>query len=104
MIELLRREQIAVVGDGNGGHSAARRFIHQFLDIAGAVEKAVVRVQVQMNETRSSHAESIVVGEMQIFQRRRTRPKLLTEAVGYRRPRFFGFPGAARVRLVFLWS
>ena len=56
MVELLGREQIAMIGDGYGRHAAARRFAHQFLNVAGAVEQAVVRVQMQVNEARSAHA------------------------------------------------
>ncbi len=50
--EILRGEKIPVVGDGNGGHSPPRRFVRQLLDFAGAVQKTVIRVQMQMDETR----------------------------------------------------
>ena len=44
VIEMLGGKQIAVVGDGHGGHMAPRGFAHQFTNFAGAVEKAVVGV------------------------------------------------------------
>jgi hypothetical protein len=61
MIELLGGEQIPVIGDSDRGHAATGRLGDQFLDITGAIEQAVVGVQVQVNETRSTHAALIVV-------------------------------------------
>ena len=68
VIELLGGKQIAVVGDGHGGHAAPRGFVDQFGNVAGAVEKTVVGVQMQMNEARGFHAALIVVRASEIFQ------------------------------------
>ena len=54
MIEIRGGEKIAVVGDGHRGHAPPRRFGRQFADFAGAVQKTIVRVQMQMYEVRRS--------------------------------------------------
>ena len=59
VVELLGREEIAVVGDSHGGHAAPRRLVHEFLNPAGAVQQAVIGVQMQMNESRSRHVGSL---------------------------------------------
>src|SRR5208282_3350027 len=56
LIKLGGGEKIAVIGDGDGGHSAAGGFGDEVGDAAGAVEKTVVGVQVQVNERGSFHA------------------------------------------------
>ena len=56
VVELLRGKKIAVIGDGHGGHLAARRFVDDLFNVASAVEKTVIGVQMQMNESRSFHA------------------------------------------------
>ena len=56
VIEMLGGKQIAVVGDGHGGHAATSRLVNQFRDVAGAVEKAVVGMQMQMYEARRFHS------------------------------------------------
>ena len=73
VIEMLGGKQIAVIGDGHGGHAAPGRFVHQFGDVASAVEKTVIGVQMQMDEARSFHAALIVVCASEIFQARKTR-------------------------------
>ena len=60
VIKIRGGEKIAVVGDGDGGHAAARGFGGQFADFAGAVEKRVVRVQMKVNEVRGIHAKFIL--------------------------------------------
>ena len=50
VVEIRGGEKIAVIRHRDGGHSAARGFGGQLADFAGAVEKRVVRVKVQMNE------------------------------------------------------
>ena len=45
-----------MIGDGHRRHSPARRFIDKFFEVARAVQKAVVGVQMQVNETGSFHA------------------------------------------------
>ena len=50
MIKIRGGEKIAVVRHGDRGHPAARGFGGQFADFAGAVEKRVIRVQMQMYE------------------------------------------------------
>ena len=52
---MLGGKEVAVIGDGDGGHAAAGRFVNQFRDVASAVEKTVIGVQMQMDETRSCH-------------------------------------------------
>src|SRR5580700_3992754 len=49
-------EEISVIGDGDGGHAAARGFIDEFADIAGPVEQRKIGVQMKMYEVRVSHA------------------------------------------------
>ena len=55
VIEIRGRKKIAVIGDGHRGHAAARGFLGEFADFAGAVEKGVIRVQMQMYEIWGSH-------------------------------------------------
>jgi hypothetical protein len=45
-----------MVGDGNGGHSAARGFVDEFADIAGPVQQREISMQMEMYEVRLSHA------------------------------------------------
>ncbi len=45
-----------MIRDGHGGHFAARRFVDNFFEVAGSVQKTVVRVQMQVNESRGFHA------------------------------------------------
>ena len=54
MIEICGGEKISVVGHRHRGHAPARRFGRQFADFAGAVQKRVIRVQMQMYEIRGS--------------------------------------------------
>jgi hypothetical protein len=42
--------QIAMIGEGQGGHSQLRRAVHQPVYAAGSVEQAVVAVNVKMDE------------------------------------------------------
>src|SRR5713226_5102453 len=53
-----RGEQVAVVGDGHGGHAAARSLIYDRSDVTGAVQKTVVSVQMEMDKIRSVHSGS----------------------------------------------
>ena len=46
VVEMLGGKEIAVIGDGDGGHAAAGRFVNQFGDVASAVEKTVIGVQM----------------------------------------------------------
>ena len=50
LIEIRRGKQVAVVGHGDGGHSAPRGFGGQLADFASAIEKRVIRVEMKMNE------------------------------------------------------
>ena len=52
-------EKIAMIGDGHREHAAPRRLTHQFRDVAGAVQQAVIGMQMKMNEARYSHAASL---------------------------------------------
>src|SRR5260370_41778322 len=55
VVEVFGGKKIAVIGDGHGGHAAAGRLVYQFRDVAGAVEKTIVGVQVKMYKTRCRH-------------------------------------------------
>ena len=46
VVEMLGGKEIAVIGDGHGGHAAAGGFVNQFRDVASAVEKTVIGVQM----------------------------------------------------------
>ena len=48
-------EKIAVVGDRHGGHLLARGLVEKFGGFARTVEKAVVRMNVEMNKLRIAH-------------------------------------------------
>ena len=50
VIKVRSRKKIAVVGDGNGRHPAPRGFRSQFADFASAIEKRVIRVEMEVNE------------------------------------------------------
>jgi hypothetical protein len=45
-------KKIAVIGDGDRGHSAPRGLGRQFTDLAGAIEKRVVCVHMEMDKFR----------------------------------------------------
>ena len=46
VVEMLGGKEVAVIGDGDGGHAAAGGFVNQFGDVASAVEKTVIGVQM----------------------------------------------------------
>ena len=56
VVERLRREQIAVIGDGDGRHLPARCFVDDFFEIARSIQKTVIRMQMQVNESGGFHA------------------------------------------------
>jgi hypothetical protein len=56
VIEIGSGEQISMVGDGNGGHSAARGFVDEFADIAGPIQQREIGMQMEMYKVRLSHA------------------------------------------------
>ena len=53
--EIGSSKEIAVIGDGYGGHLLAGRFIQKLGRFAGSVEQAVIGVNVKMNELRLAH-------------------------------------------------
>ena len=57
IVECHRAEDVAVVGDGHGGHVEFLDAPDQALDFAGAVEQGVVGVKMEMNELRLRHSE-----------------------------------------------
>jgi hypothetical protein len=67
-MEVLGGKKIAMIGDGHGGHATVGRFVYQFRDVAGAVEKTVIGVQVKMDKTLSRHRLFILVAVGQLFQ------------------------------------
>ena len=50
VVELDRAVEIAVVGKGEGGHAEFHGPVHEPVDAAGAIEEAVVAVDVEMDE------------------------------------------------------
>jgi len=46
VVEMLGGEEVAVIGDGYRGHAPAGGFVNQFRDVASAVEKTVIGVQM----------------------------------------------------------
>ncbi len=56
VVERFRRKQIAVIGDGDRRHLPARRFIDNLFEVARSIQQAVIRVQMQVNESGSFHA------------------------------------------------
>jgi hypothetical protein len=43
---MLGGKEVSVIGDGYGGHAPAGGFVNQFRDVASAVEKTVIGVQM----------------------------------------------------------
>ena len=60
VIEIRGGEKIAMIGDGYSRHPAAGSLGCQFADLAGTVEKRIIRVEMKMNEVRRSHAKTIL--------------------------------------------
>jgi hypothetical protein len=52
MIEILGDEKVAVIRHSHGGHGAPGGLFRKLLDLTGAIEKAVIGVQMQMYESR----------------------------------------------------
>jgi hypothetical protein len=48
-------EKVAMIGDGHGRHFLTRCFVEEFRDFTGAVQEAVVGVDMQVNELRIPH-------------------------------------------------
>jgi len=48
-------KEIAMVGDGHGGHLLAGRFIQKLGGFASPIEQAVIGVNVKVNELRLAH-------------------------------------------------
>ncbi len=53
--EIGSSKEIAVIGDGYGGHLLAGRFIQELGGLASPVEQTVIGVNVKMNELRLTH-------------------------------------------------
>ena len=56
-VKLDRPEEVAVVRDRHRSMLQLRRAVHEPRNLAGAVEQAVIRVKVKMNEVRGSHPD-----------------------------------------------
>jgi hypothetical protein len=56
VIEIGRGKKISVVGNRDGGHSAAGGFVDEFADIAGPVQQREIGMQMEMDKVRLSHA------------------------------------------------
>ncbi len=56
VVERFRRKKISVIGDGHGRHFPARCFVDDLFEVAGSIQQAVIRVQMQVNESGSFHA------------------------------------------------
>ena len=48
-------EKIAMIGDGYGGHFLPGGLVEELRGFARAIEKAVIRVDMQMNKLRIGH-------------------------------------------------
>ena len=59
VVELLRGEQIAMIGNRHRRHALSHRLSYQRGDFAGAVEKTVIGVNVKMSEARFFHVASL---------------------------------------------
>jgi hypothetical protein len=46
-----------VIGDGYGRHLPPRGLVNDLFEVAGSIQQAVIRVQVQVNESGGFHAE-----------------------------------------------
>src|SRR5206468_9487162 len=53
--EVCSGEEIAVIGDGHGGHLLARGFVEKLTGFARAVKQAEVRMNVKMNKLGIAH-------------------------------------------------
>ena len=50
VVEALEREEVAVVGDGEGRHAELARLLHERHDLAQPVKKRIGRVEMEMDE------------------------------------------------------
>jgi hypothetical protein len=57
--EISSGKQVAMVGDGHGGHFLPGRFVEKFGSFARAVKKTVISVNVQVNKLRVCHGASL---------------------------------------------
>ncbi len=57
VIERFRGKQVSVIGDGHRRHLPPRCFIDDLFEVARAIQQTVIRVQMQVNESGSFHAE-----------------------------------------------
>ncbi len=53
--EIRSGKEIAMIGDGHGGHFLAGRFIQKLGGFASPIEQAVIGVNVKMNELQLPH-------------------------------------------------
>jgi len=56
-VELHGAEHVAMIGDGQRRHPTLLGALHQIADLDGAIEKAVLAVEMQMYETGVFHKE-----------------------------------------------
>jgi hypothetical protein len=67
VMKVLGGKKIAVIRDSHGGHALVGCLVYQFRDVASAVEKTVVGVEVKMDKTRYRHWCFILVAARGIF-------------------------------------
>jgi hypothetical protein len=63
-VEIDATEEVAVVGEGDGRKLEVLRLLHQLLELGGAVEEAVLGVDVQMDEFGVLHPISCYSSSM----------------------------------------
>lgn len=62
MIEIGGSEEVAMIRDSHGGHSATRSFRGQFADSASAVEEGVVGVKMKVNKVSLRNSRRVPTG------------------------------------------
>ena len=72
-VELDRSKHVAMIGHRDGRLTERLDLLHQGIDLIGAVEQAVLSVEMQMDELRC-HGEIVVRGEVEVKQKR-SRPE-----------------------------
>jgi hypothetical protein len=74
-----------VVGNGHSRHLAPRGLVHHLFEVAGPIEQTVVRVQMQVNESRIFHAERYSNLTREFLLRRRKAFPVASEEIYFSR-------------------
>ena len=70
LVEVERAEQVAVVGDGHRLHAALEHLREQVVEADGAVEQAILRVQMQVRELGHARRSSLALPARAIQRKR----------------------------------